>query len=121
MTYHLKKQDYIKDIIAKFSRAKPDTRRLTTKSINEFLNYYHGTDLYNIISMLFIRKMQKAFYSTSSIGHLDWGLMSIHFISPIRRYSHSIVHQLRKNDLEILTLSDSIIFCNPRTKSQTSF
>lgn len=109
-----KNEDYIKDIIAKFSRAKPDTRRLTTKSINEFLNYYHGTDLYNIISMLFIRKMQKAFYSTSSIGHYGLGFDEYtHFTSPIRRYSDLIVHRIiKKRFRNFNTLSDSIIFCN---------
>ena len=109
-----KNEDYIKDIIAKFSRAKPDTRRLTTKSINEFLNYYHGTDLYNIISMLFIRKMQKAFYSTSSIGHFGLGFDEYtHFTSPIRRYSDLIVHRIiKKRFRNFNTLSDSIIFCN---------
>ena len=109
-----KNEDYIKDIIAKFSRAKPDTRRLTRKSINEFLNYYHGTDLYNIISMLFIRKMQKAFYSTSSIGHYGLGFDEYtHFTSPIRRYSDLIVHRIiKKRFRNFNTLSDSIIFCN---------
>ena len=109
-----KNEDYIKDIIAKFSRAKPDTRRLTTKSINEFLNYYHGTDLYNIISMLFIRKMQKAFYSTYSIGHYGLGFDEYtHFTSPIRRYSDLIVHRIiKKRFRNFNTLSDSIIFCN---------
>ena len=109
-----KNEDYIKDIIAKFSRAKPDTRRLTTKSINEFLNYCHGTDLYNIISMLFIRKMQKAFYSTSSIGHYGLGFDEYtHFTSPIRRYSDLIVHRIiKKRFRNFNTLSDSIIFCN---------
>ena len=109
-----KNEDYIKGIIAKFSRAKPDTRRLTTKSINEFLNYYHGTDLYNIISMLFIRKMQKAFYSTSSIGHYGLGFDEYtHFTSPIRRYSDLIVHRIiKKRFRNFNTLSDSIIFCN---------
>ena len=109
-----KNEDYIKDIIAKFSRAKPYTRRLTTKSINEFLNYYHGTDLYNIISMLFIRKMQKAFYSTSSIGHYGLGFDEYtHFTSPIRRYSDLIVHRIiKKRFRNFNTLSDSIIFCN---------
>ena len=109
-----KNEDYIKNIIAKFSKAKTDSQKLTIKSINEFFNYFHGTDLYNIISMLFIRKMQKAFYSTYSIGHYGLGFNEYtHFTSPIRRYSDLLVHRIiKKRFKNFNTLPDSIIFCN---------
>ena len=68
-----KNEIYIKNIIAKFSKKRSDSKRLTAKLINEFIDKYEGTDLQNIISIILIRRMNKAFYSTKNIGHYGLG------------------------------------------------
>ncbi len=59
-----KNEIYIKNIIAKFSKKRSGSKRLTAKLINEFIDKYEGTDLQNIISIILIRRMNKALYST---------------------------------------------------------
>ena len=109
-----KNEIYIKNIIAKFSKQRSDSKKLTAKLINEFLVKYEGTDLQNIISIILIRRMNKAFYSTKNIGHYGLGFDEYtHFTSPIRRYADLVVHRILKKQLNNLnTLPESVIFCN---------
>ena len=109
-----KNEIYIKNIIAKFSKKRSDSKRLTAKLINEFIDKYEGTDLQNIISIILIRRMNKAFYSTKNIGHYGLGFDEYtHFTSPIRRYADLVVHRILKQQINNMnTLPESVIICN---------
>ena len=68
--------------------------------INKILLDVRGTNIENIISMLIIRTMQRAIYSTNPLGHYGLALKYYsHFTSPIRRYNDIIVHRLLKKYL----------------------
>ena len=69
--------------------------REVNKSVNRLLKDVKGKGEENMLSMLAIRSMAKAMYSTDNIGH--YGLASeyyTHFTSPIRRYPDMMVHRL---------------------------
>ena len=66
-----------------------------TQSLNTLLNDIKGKPEENMISMLAIRSMAKARYTTAHIGHYGLGFESYtHFTSPIRRYPDLMVHRL---------------------------
>jgi len=66
-----------------------------TQSLNKLLNDIKGKPEENMISMLAIRSMAKARYTTAHIGHYGLGFESYtHFTSPIRRYPDLMVHRL---------------------------
>ncbi|MFR9661366.1 MAG: ribonuclease R [Rikenellaceae bacterium] len=65
------------------------------KEINKLLGAIKGKSEENVVSMLAIRSMSKAVYTTDNIGH--YGLAFpyyTHFTSPIRRYPDMMVHRL---------------------------
>lgn len=65
------------------------------RSVNELMDKIKGKDEQEVISMLAVRAMAKAVYSTENIGH--YGLhfpFYTHFTSPIRRYPDMMVHRL---------------------------
>lgn len=69
--------------------------RKVNKSLNRLLKDVKGKGEENMLSMLAIRSMAKAEYSTDNIGH--YGLATdyyTHFTSPIRRYPDMMVHRL---------------------------
>ena len=71
------------------------TRAEVADSINSMLKHVHGAPEENLVSMLTIRTMAKAVYTTRNIGH--YGLAFdyyTHFTSPIRRYPDMMVHRL---------------------------
>jgi ribonuclease R len=66
-----------------------------SQSLNKLLSDIKGRPEENMISMLAIRSMAKARYTTAHIGHYGLGFKSYtHFTSPIRRYPDLMVHRL---------------------------
>ena len=69
--------------------------KAVSQSLNKLLKDIKGKPEENMISMLAIRSMAKARYTTAHIGHYGLGFESYtHFTSPIRRYPDLMVHRL---------------------------
>ena len=65
------------------------------KSLNLLLRDVKGKGEENMLSMLAVRSMAKAVYSTDNIGHYGLAMdYYTHFTSPIRRYPDMMVHRL---------------------------
>lgn len=65
------------------------------RSINKLLKDIKGKGEENLLSVLAVRSMAKAEYSTDNIGHYGLGFdYYTHFTSPIRRYPDMMVHRL---------------------------
>ena len=84
-------------IAARFGfRIATDGRaREVNKSLNRMLRDVKGRGEENMLSILAIRSMAKAVYTTENVGH--YGLAFdyyTHFTSPIRRYPDMMVHRL---------------------------
>ena len=73
----------------------------TVNSLNKLLKDVEGKSEANVISLLTIRTMMKAIYTTKNIGHYGLGFdFYTHFTSPIRRYPDVMVHRLLEHYLE---------------------
>ena len=71
------------------------------KELNQLMDDIKGKPEQNVVSMLAIRSMSKAIYTTANIGH--YGLAFpyyTHFTSPIRRYPDMMVHRLLQRYLD---------------------
>lgn len=65
------------------------------KSVNRLLKDVKGKGEENMLSILAIRSMAKAVYTTENIGHYGLAMpYYTHFTSPIRRYPDMLVHRL---------------------------
>ncbi|MBP5498063.1 MAG: ribonuclease R [Muribaculaceae bacterium] len=65
------------------------------KSINRMLEQAEGKPEEDMLSILAIRAMAKAAYSTENVGHYGLAFpFYTHFTSPIRRYPDMMVHRL---------------------------
>ncbi len=72
-----------------------------SKELNALIENVRGKAEENVVSMLAIRSMAKAIYTTDNIGH--YGLAFpyyTHFTSPIRRYPDMMVHRLLQRYLD---------------------
>ena len=71
------------------------TPREINRSLNKMLQDVKGKGEENYLSVLAIRSMAKALYTTDNIGHYGLGFdYYTHFTSPIRRYPDMMVHRL---------------------------
>ncbi len=65
------------------------------KSVNRLLRDVKGKGEENMLSILAIRSMAKAVYTTENVGHYGLAMdYYTHFTSPIRRYPDMMVHRL---------------------------
>lgn len=76
-------------------RKKKKEEKLTTERINTLLDSTTGTPFESLVSMLILKAMARATYSTDNIGHFGLAFpFYTHFTSPIRRYPDMMVHRL---------------------------
>ena len=69
--------------------------KVVNQSVNKLLKSVKGKGEENMLSILAIRSMAKAVYTTDNVGHYGLAMdYYTHFTSPIRRYPDMMVHRL---------------------------
>jgi ribonuclease R len=67
------------------------------KNLMKLLKHVEGKPEANILSMLILRSMKQAQYSSQNLGHFGLAFSTYtHFTSPIRRYPDLVVHRVLK-------------------------
>lgn len=96
-----KYEDFSK-FAAKFGYSlKAKTDRAIAREMNKLLVKIKGKREENLFSVLALRSMAKARYSTDNIGHYGLAFdFYTHFTSPIRRYPDMMVHRLLQHYLD---------------------
>lgn len=80
---------------------KNNDEKLIAKEISKLLIEVKGKSMENLFTLLALRSMSKAVYTTENIGH--YGLCFdyyTHFTSPIRRYPDVMAHRLLQHYLD---------------------
>lgn len=91
------KLENLAGLAARFGHKMPSlgNNKVISQGINQLMKDIQDRPEENMLSMLAIRSMAKALYTTENIGH--YGLAFdyyTHFTSPIRRYPDCMVHRL---------------------------
>ena len=91
------KLENLATLAGRFGHKMPATgnNKAISQGINHLMAEIHDRPEENMLSMIAIRSMAKAIYTTENIGH--YGLAFdyyTHFTSPIRRYPDCMVHRL---------------------------
>lgn len=74
--------------------------KAVARQMNSLMGQIKGKAEENVVSILAVRTMQKAYYSTDNIGHYGLAFPDYtHFTSPIRRYPDMMVHRLLAHHL----------------------
>jgi len=72
-------------------------RNVKSKDLNNIINYFHGKAESDLVNMVLIRSLPKAYYADKNYGHFGLGFDDYtHFTSPIRRYADLVIHRLLK-------------------------
>ncbi|KXK41773.1 MAG: ribonuclease R [Bacteroidetes bacterium OLB11] len=112
--------DFAKKFNYQFNLSTPKT---IAESFNKMLLEANKHPEHQILHVLGIRTMAKAFYSTKNIGHYGLAFEHYcHFTSPIRRYPDILVHRIiykylqQKQNPIIQQLENQCVHCSERER-----
>jgi len=90
--------EFLRGINVPFKRKRDE---IFSKDFQTILKKVEGSEVFTLVNRVMLRSMQKAKYSSQSLGH--FGLSEArycHFTSPIRRYPDLTVHRILKGVLD---------------------